>query len=63
MLSDFYCHFFYGRYAYASLVGMDPSNMDNSMAVIYMNHLPDATNTMRMTHMAQVFRNGDRFCK
>ena len=33
------------------------------MAVIYMNHLPDATNTMTMTHMAQVFRNGDRFCK
>ena len=37
--------------------------MDPSMAVIYLNHLPDATNMKTMVHMAQMFRNGDKFYK
>ena len=48
---------------YATLVGMDPKNMDNSMAMIYMNHLPDVTNSKTFVHMAQMYRNGDKFYK
>ena len=33
------------------------------MAVIYLNHVPDATNMKTMAHMAQMFRNGDNFYK
>ena len=48
---------------YASLVGMDPKHMDTSMAMVYMNHLPDVTNSKTFVHMAQMYRNGDKFCK
>ena len=48
-------------YLYASFVGMDSKNMDPSMAIIFLNHLPDATNSKTMVHMAQMYRNGDKF--
>ena len=40
---------------------MDPKNMDPSLAAIFLNHLPDATNSKTMVHMAQMYRNGDKF--
>ena len=48
---------------FASSVGMDSRHMDPSMAVVYLNHVPDATNIRTMVHMAQMFRNGDKFYK
>ena len=40
---------------------MDPKNMDPAMAIVFLNHLPDATNSKTMVHMAQMYRNGDKF--
>ena len=37
--------------------------MDDSMAILYMDHLPDVTNSKTFVHMAQMYRNGDKFCK
>ena len=56
-------HIFIYRYFYAASVGMDPTNMADSMAPIFMNHVPDATNAKTMVHMAQMYRNGNKFYK
>ena len=50
-------------YLYATSVGMNPKNMDPSMAAVFMNHLPDATNIKTMVHMGQMYRNGNKFYK
>ena len=48
-------------YFYATIIGMEPKNVDTNMAPIYLSHMPAGTNLKTMLQMGQMFRNGDNF--
>ena len=50
-------------YIFAAAVGMEPGSIDPDMIPAIMTHMPAGVSTKTMTHLAQMFRNGEHFSK
>ena len=49
------------RDVYSAIVGMEADNLDPAMVPTYISQMPAGCNSKTMTHLAQMYRNGEDF--